>query len=90
MAKVNAFDLRITPNTRNHRISSESATKPESAKIAAVNFEDVFASFARESRDSTPSRREKLRNVGWRRLQSAGQKPPAERVSAGEGHIVVN
>lgn len=65
------------------------SAKPDSATIVAINFDDVFASFARESRDATPSRREKLRNAGWRRLQSATQKP-AERVSAGEGRVVVN
>ncbi len=63
--------------------------KQDSAKIAAVNFDDVFASFARESRESTPSRREKLRNAGWRRLQSATPKPTAERAAADAG-VAVN
>jgi len=70
--------------------AKRAGAKPDSATIAAVNFEDAFASFARESRESTPSRREKLRNAGWRRLQSATQKPTAERVSASERAVAVN
>ena len=68
--------------------AKQASATPDRTKLAAVNFEEVFASFARESRDNTPSRREKLRNAGWRRLQSATQKP--ERVSAGDDRVVVN
>ncbi len=71
-------------------LRKQDRTKQDDAKIATVDFDEVFASFARESRDSTPSRREKLRNAGWRRLQSATQKPTAERVSASEGNTAVN
>jgi hypothetical protein len=62
-----------------------------SAKIAArSDFDLVFASIT-PPRDSTPSRREQLRNAGWRRiLQSASQKPAAARVSAGESPLSVN
>ena len=82
------FDLVFA--SLNAPLRKQDKAKPESRKIAAVDFEQAFASFARESRDSTPSRREKLRNAGWRRLQSATQKPTAERVSASEGRVVVN
>jgi hypothetical protein len=85
------FDLVFA--SVNAPLRKQDKAKPvgaDSVKIAAVNFEDVFASFAGEARESTPSRREKLRNAGWRRLQSATQKPAAERVSAGEGRTAVN
>ena len=71
-------------------LRKQDKAKPDSAKIVSMNFEEAFASLAAQPRDSTPSRREKLRNAGWRRLQSAGQKPTAERVSAGESRLVVN
>ncbi|MBV8838653.1 MAG: hypothetical protein JO000_19120 [Alphaproteobacteria bacterium] len=83
------FAAVSAPLPKQDRANVASA-KPDGTTIASVNFDDVFASFARESRDSTPSRREKLRNAGWRRLQAATQKLPAERVSAGEGQVRVN
>jgi hypothetical protein len=64
----------------------------DSAKIVArEDFDLVFASIATPQRDNTPSRREKLRNAGWKRiLQSANQQPAASRVSVGESPLSVN
>ena len=70
--------------------AKQASAKQDSEKIVTMNFAEVFASVASLPRDNTPSRREKLRNAGWRRLLSVGAKPAVERVSAGEGRTAVN
>ncbi len=57
---------------------------PQGVKpVPLMNFDLVFASIAPPPRANTPSRREKLRNAGWRRILQSQKATPA-RLSAGE------
>jgi hypothetical protein len=52
----------------NDAFNSVAAAQRPAAAPAPVNFDKTFANFSTPHRISTPPNRERLRNIGWRRI----------------------
>ena len=54
----------------NYAFNSVAAARRPAAMpaMATVNFDKVFSSFSTPHRINTPPNRERLRNIGWRRI----------------------